>query len=909
MRPYEKKIWQAIAIAFTTLVACSSDAPQADGTTPPLDTPSADAGIDPSTVDASDDAPDAAKNPCGNRKVETGEECDDGNELSGDGCSSTCRREPSGALDVCPGIEIPLTDIGDDVRIGSVSGSTKDLHNYYAGTCGGSVSNEAVYSVTSDVHGILTASISSSDFDAILYARAACEDTKTQSACNDGGLSGGESIRIPIEAGQPVFLFVDGYGGLNGDFTLDLKVAPSGCGDAIAQFPEVCDDGNQVSGDGCSASCTFEESGQPGNCPGQGIALKGAGDAPRVIHIAGDLSTLPTASDQLTASGCTATGTNAVYQFRSDVDGMLKARLVASYANAALHARNECNVSSDASGASSQLDCKDGLATGAPLELTVPVTANLPVWVIVDTNSSSNVGPYLLDVIVTPKSCGDGVRESGEACDDGNTTDGDGCSSTCTLETPSGSLKCPGMPLALATTDGSLYTGVASGSTKGLGNNYSGTCNSTASGVSEDAVYAIDIPENGTLRATVTADFSAMLYLQSTCGGTQVACATKYGGLTPEPLTLGVTKGQKLFLVVDGRTAFASGQYTVRASFTKAVCGNGVIDGAETCDDGNAASGDGCSSACILEPAPTSGDTCAAPGVVTMTETTPGNWSAQVVSGNTNLKNDNAFSPNQTCPSGGNDAIYTVVAPLDGVMTVKMSSNFNGSVGARTEGNCPTSISATTPLVCTSVPANSPKSVHFAVSKGKLYYLIADASLSTDKGAFTLDVTSTTSICGDGLISGNEACDDGNTLGGDGCSSTCALEPLAGFDTCPGYALPIKAANGVYSGSLTMSTAGLQPDAAGTCGGSAGEGVVIVTPPVSGKLTATLTGNYIATFYVRTECSNPLTELACFGDSLTSVNPKTIEIAAAVKGTPYYFFVDGSYASTGVANIQVKVTP
>ena len=35
------------------------------------------------------------------------------------------------------------------------------------------------------------------------------------------------------------------------------------------------------------------------------------------------------------------------------------------------------------------------------------------------------------------------------------------------------------------------------------------------------------------------------------------------------------------------------------------------------------------------------------------------------------------------------------------------------------------------------------------------------------------------SVCGNGILEGNEVCDDGNTLDGDGCSSTCELESLA----------------------------------------------------------------------------------------------------------------------------------
>ncbi|MCB0369342.1 MAG: DUF4215 domain-containing protein [Bdellovibrionales bacterium] len=33
------------------------------------------------------------------------------------------------------------------------------------------------------------------------------------------------------------------------------------------------------------------------------------------------------------------------------------------------------------------------------------------------------------------------------------------------------------------------------------------------------------------------------------------------------------------------------------------------------------------------------------------------------------------------------------------------------------------------------------------------------------------------SICGDSMIVSNETCDDGNVFNGDGCSSTCQIEP------------------------------------------------------------------------------------------------------------------------------------
>ena len=45
---------------------------------------------------------------------------------------------------------------------------------------------------------------------------------------------------------------------------------------------------------------------------------------------------------------------------------------------------------------------------------------------------------------------------------------------------------------------------------------------------------------------------------------------------------------------------------------------------------------------------------------------------------------------------------------------------------------------------------------------------------NTNIGNFVL------SVCGDGVIDAGESCDDGNTLDGDGCSSTCELESVCG---------------------------------------------------------------------------------------------------------------------------------
>ena len=58
-------------------------------------------------------------------------------------------------------------------------------------------------------------------------------------------------------------------------------------------------------------------------------------------------------------------------------------------------------------------------------------------------------------------------------------------------------------------------------------------------------------------------------------------------------------------------------------------------------------------------------------------------------------------------------------------------------------------------------------------------------------------------VCGDGVVGGTEQCDDGNTLNGDGCSSSCEIEVA----TCPSAdAAPAGSGTDIYGGALTLST-------------------------------------------------------------------------------------------------------
>jgi cysteine-rich repeat protein len=152
------------------------------------------------------------------------------------------------------------------------------------------------------------------------------------------------------------------------------------CGDGRSRFPEECDDGNLVGGDGCEADCTK-------TC---GNGALGAGEA------CDDGNTVD-------GDGCdtnctlTACGNGIPTTGETCDDGNLTSGDGCD-SNCTLTACGN-GVASSASGET----CDDG---------------NL----VDDDGCDSNC---------TPTGCGNGIQTASEACDDGNPVDGDGCDSNC----------------------------------------------------------------------------------------------------------------------------------------------------------------------------------------------------------------------------------------------------------------------------------------------------------------------------------------------------------------------------------------------------------------------------------------------------------------------------------------------
>lgn len=162
---------------------------------------------------------------CGDGTVDSGEECDDGNNTDGDGCSATCKDET--APETCGNEEL---DEGEECDNGSANGMPCQPEY---GDC--------------------------------TYCSSVCTVASVQ-----GPYCGDNHVDTPYEQ-------CDDGNNIDNDgcsSACEKEFLPPVCGNGTIEGNEECDDGNTVNGDGCSSSCTTET--QSPVC-GNGILENGEG--------------------------------------------------------------------------------------------------------------------------------------------------------------------------------------------------------------------------------------------------------------------------------------------------------------------------------------------------------------------------------------------------------------------------------------------------------------------------------------------------------------------------------------------------------------------------------------------------------------------------------------------------------
>ncbi len=172
------------------------DAPTLD--VPGVDAPTTDAMVDAPAVDAPGvDAPGDAPVLCGNRAIDVGEECDDGNTTPGDGCDASCQIEASAT---CGDGNLDAGEQCDDMNTSDGDGCSARCLIEPPSGCG----------------------------DDVLDLAAGEE-------CDDGNTDPGDGCNPSCQ----------------------LEAVGAFCGDGMMDPGELCDDNNTANGDGCNPTCNL----------------------------------------------------------------------------------------------------------------------------------------------------------------------------------------------------------------------------------------------------------------------------------------------------------------------------------------------------------------------------------------------------------------------------------------------------------------------------------------------------------------------------------------------------------------------------------------------------------------------------------------------------------------------------
>ena len=124
-------------------------------------------------------------------------------------------------------------------------------------------------------------------------------------------------------------------------------------------------------------------------------------------------------------------------------------------------------------------------------------------------------------------------------------------------------------------------------------------------------------------------------------------------GLLPQVVAAGAAPSHSLTLDI--------GPFTLRATFTPAVCGDGIVAG-EACDDGNQVDGDGCSADCSTVEWP---NLCAA--MPTLSTASPNSGSTV---GAPNLVNTDGYCTSIQGSAG--ERMFQFTAPSQGLLSLSL---------------------------------------------------------------------------------------------------------------------------------------------------------------------------------------------------------------------------------------------
>ncbi|HMV68244.1 MAG TPA: pre-peptidase C-terminal domain-containing protein [Myxococcota bacterium] len=245
--------------------------------------------------------------------------------------------------------------------------------------------------------------------------------------------------------------------------------------------------------------------------------------------------------------------------------------------------------------------------------------------------------------------------------------------------------------------------------------------------------------------------------------------------------------------VSDGDEVSRGTDPTNGADDIPAVCGNGILEAGEDCDDHNIMNGDGCPANCqfLREAEPNDSGATAngpfvAPGSIHHAIDPIGDvdWLAFIVPAYADLRIETTTSAGD-CPD-----------PMDTLIDLYASTNLTTPLATDDDDG---------QLTCSLLQPSADAAVRH-VAPGTYYVRVRDYAFSGNGDETIADVRTQITfdalcgdgvtagseecdggptcamdcqriqVCGDGFLDAPETCDDGNTSSGDGCSATCTVE-------------------------------------------------------------------------------------------------------------------------------------
>lgn len=312
-----------------------------------------------------------------------------GVDSSGDGGPFSLTLQLDGAAPqggICPGIPVALGLGAPAFFSGSTAGAGPDYSGALA--CSNTASDDVVYAVQPAASGRLTARLLPQGFDGALYLREASCDSGPQLACSDQAPADQqEEISAQVSAGKTYSLFIDGAS--PGNYELSLELSQSFCGDNKGSPPEQCDDGNNLGGDGCSPECKVEIDPSSASCPGVGVFVF---DTPLLLSGStdnyGDFEAHPS---------CGGAGApDRVFRVMPGQSGTLRARVTSTSFDLLLYARKDSCTGPSAK----NLGCDDKFISTPGIQLDLPVTQGVPVWLVIDGYKAGEAGVFALSLSI-----------------------------------------------------------------------------------------------------------------------------------------------------------------------------------------------------------------------------------------------------------------------------------------------------------------------------------------------------------------------------------------------------------------------------------------------------------------------------------------------------------------------------